>query len=125
MIKGIRIRKKVGKGKEITREEKEERIDFTRKTYPKRGTASFIMALVSLIGFVVLCAVSVSYKGKGSIAIGIAGFILFVVNVVGILLPLPCFKMKNVAMRSSIMGIAGNGLMAAVYISLYIVGVVV
>lgn len=119
------IRKKVGKGKEITKEEKEERIDFTRKIYPKRGTISFVMLLVSLLGFVALCAFSASYKGKGSIAIGIAGIFLFILSVVGIFLPIPCFKMKNVALRTCIIGIAGNSLMAAIYISLYIVGMIV
>lgn len=117
------IRKKVGKGKEITKEEKEERIDFTRKVHPKRGTVSFIMLLVSLLGFVALCALSASCKGKGSMAIGIAGFSLFILSIVGIFLPIHCFKMKNVALRTCIVGIAGNSLMAAVYICLYIVGI--
>lgn len=119
------IRKKVGKGKEITKEEMEERIDFTRKTHPKRGTISFVMAIVSLLGFVILCAVSAGCKGNGSIAIGIVGLLLFIMSIVGIFLPFPCFKMINVALHTCIMGIVGNGFMAVVYISLYLVGVFV
>ena len=118
------IRKKVGKGKEITKEEKEERIDFTRKVYPKTGKVSFAILLVSLIGLVTLCAISASYKGAGGIAIGIAGFSLFILSVTGIFLPIHFFKMNNVALRTCIIGIVGNGLMAVSYISLYIVGIV-
>lgn len=114
---------KIGKLFKRVRKGKDRRIDFTRKVNPVRGIVSLIISIVSFLGLIALSIVSAVYGGNAGLAVGIAGVLLFLVNITGFILAATCLKMYNVNLKITRAGIIGNAFMIVSYISLYIVGI--
>jgi uncharacterized membrane protein (UPF0136 family) len=101
---------------------KRKAVKFTDKKHSFRGIVSLILGILSGIAFLILSYLSSLSKGNGGLAFGVAGMILFVMSIVGLVLSIKSFKETDIYFTASIIGLILNGLFVCLYFILYIIG---
>ncbi|MBO6108809.1 MAG: hypothetical protein J6P16_05330 [Eubacterium sp.] len=102
------------KGKQI--------IQFSNRTHPRLGVISMIMGAAALILLSVLCLISGASKGQSGAWIGIAGFWLLVLSIVGFVFSIKSYRLDDIYMVTPTLGSVFNGIVLVVMMLLYVEG---
>ena len=100
---------------------KKYKYDFAGKQESERGRVSILYALVSFV----LMAVSFGsvYLNISVVVTGLFGFAATILSVVGFFMALKSFKEKESAHNFSAAGTILNGLLAVIWIGLFLAGI--
>lgn len=99
-------------------------IHFSGRSHTKMGIISAVIGIAVVLGFLSISVISGLAKGKGSILLGFIGILLFGLSVFGFILSYKSFQKKDIFYRFPIIGAVLNGIMALLFLVIYIVGIV-
>ncbi len=102
-----------------------EMIHFSGRKHTKTGIASTVLGGIVIIGFLVLSIVSSTARGNAGMLLGVFGILLFGISIFGFYLAYKAFKKKDIFYRYPIIGAVLNGIMAILFLVLYIIGFIV
>ena len=102
-----------------------EMIHFSVRRHTKTGIASTILGGVVILGFLVLSIVSSTARGNAGMLLGVFGILLFGISIFGFYLAYKAFKKKDIFYRYPIIGAVLNGIMAILFLVLYIIGFII
>lgn len=102
-----------------------EMIHFSGRRHTKTGIVSTVMGGFVILGFLVLSIISSTARGNGGFFLGVFGILLFGVSIYGFYLAYKAFKKKDIFYRYPILGAVLNGIMAILFLVLYILGFLV
>ena len=88
------------------KKDKRQRIPLYK--YTKGGRASSVIALLSIIVFIVAIAIAIAKKGNAGIIVGILGVLSFIIAVAGFAIGLLSFKEETKFLRYSWVGTITN-----------------
>ena len=101
------------------------RFKYTSRIKPeaKGGMAALLMAALSI--FLLLIAVIISYVflGQGGDLLGAIGLVGLLLSVVGFFIGIKSFAEKEKSHRYSTIASMANGIIAVVWLALYLVGI--
>lgn len=97
---------------------------FTDKTHPIKGIISFLCGLAALTVMIALCILTGNTNGKGSVFIGLAGFLAMLLAAAGVVLALMAIRQKEIHYRFPAAGGILSGILLFSYLALYILGTV-
>ena len=95
-------------------------IYFSGRRHTRRGIASAIMGLIAVVSFNIVSIVSASYKGNAGMIVGIIGFLILILALLGFIRSVKAFKERDIFYRFPIIGAVLNGLMIIILFILYI-----
>ncbi|NLY48399.1 MAG: hypothetical protein GX059_05195 [Clostridiales bacterium] len=101
---------------------RKETIQFSGRSHTKGGILSFIIGMVTVLGFIAVCIISGVNNGEGGILIGVTGILLFVLAAVGLVLAYREMKKRDIFYRFPMIGIITNGFMLILLAVIYILG---
>lgn len=87
------------------------------------GTASIVMAVISVVLFLLGITLSYILAGKGGIYLGAIGLIGMLLNVCGFAIGLHSFSEQDRNHRFSTIGSLTNGIAAVGWLALFLIGV--
>lgn len=95
---------------------------FSVKTHPIEGIISLGLGLVSLV--ILLACFYLAWQSRGNIGVvtALIGVAAFLVSVGGLVLAVMAAKKKDVHMRFPMLGGVLNGILAIVYMVIYVAG---
>lgn len=96
---------------------------FAKKKEAEDGVFSSIMALVSVILFLIGSIASFVMGGKGGIYLGAMGFMAILFSVYGFYRGLRSFSEKDCNHKYSIIGSLANGVIVVGWIALFLIGI--
>lgn len=99
-------------------------IRFSGRNHTVAGICSTIIGAASVLGFVIISFISGVARGKGSVFLGIIGFLLFALAIVGFVMAYKSFKKKDIFYRYSVIGAALNGFMIILLFIIYLIGII-
>ncbi|MGB4659288.1 MAG: DUF6142 family protein [Mobilitalea sp.] len=99
-------------------------IRFSGRNHTVAGICSTIIGAASVLGFVVISFISGFARGKGSIFLGVIGFLLFALAISGFVMACKSFRKKDIFYRYSIIGVALNGIMIILMFVIYLIGLI-
>ncbi|MCR5587856.1 MAG: DUF6142 family protein [Lachnospiraceae bacterium] len=100
----------------------EDSLKLTAKKHPKKGIISTILAVLSLVVFIIACVISSNASGGAPIAIGYLGFSSLVISVVGVILAWMSLREPDIRVVFPSIGGMVNILLTFFYIVVYIWG---
>lgn len=95
---------------------------FTEKKQSKRGIASLVLAVLSIVVFVVVTMNSFQHRGEGSMYLGSAGVSSMLLSVVALVLAIKSLTEENSFKLFPYLATVFSFLSAGVWIALYVVG---
>lgn len=95
---------------------------FTVKSHSVKGIAAAALGCIGALGLLVLFVLSSVYRGNGSIILGAAGVIVFILTVTGFILGVRACTEKEIYYTAPIIGMVLNGILSIVLFILYITG---
>jgi multisubunit Na+/H+ antiporter MnhB subunit len=101
---------------------KRRRVKFSDKKHSVRGLISLNLGIISTIILGVLFYLSALVKGAGGANLGLIGFVLFILSIVGFVLGVKGYKEKEIYYQAPILGLLINGLLLVFLIILYFMG---
>jgi len=101
------------------------RFKYTSRFRPEAqgGVAAFLMATLSAVLFLVAVIISYIFSGQGGIVLGAIGLAGLLLATVGFFIGIKSFSEKESSHRSSTIASIANGIIAIVWLGLYLVGV--
>jgi len=87
------------------------------------GSASVVMAVISVVLFLVSGIISYFYSGKGGSYLGAIGLTAMLLAVCGFFIGLHSFSDKDKNHRYSTIGSLANGVIAVIWLAVYLVGI--
>jgi len=87
------------------------------------GTASVLMAVISAVLFLVAGIISYVFSGKGGSYLGAIGLTAMLLAVCGFFIGLHSFSDKDKNHRYSTIGSLTNGVIAVIWLTVYLLGV--
>ncbi|HHV10504.1 MAG TPA: hypothetical protein GXX75_09540 [Clostridiales bacterium] len=102
-----------------------EMIHFSGRRHTKTGIASTAIGGFVILGFLALSISSSTVRGNGGMLLGVLGILLFGLSVFGFYLSYKAFKKKDIFYRYPVIGASLNGVMAILFLVLYILGIIV
>jgi len=101
------------------------RFKYTSRLRPetKGGIAALLMAAISVFLFAVAVIISYIYKGEGGNLLGAIGLVGFLLTLVGFWIGIKSFSEKEKSHRFSTIASIINGIIAVIWLALYLVGV--
>lgn len=109
---------------ERKRKLKQKKIQFSSKTHPKSGILSVVFGGVALITLLVMFFISGVAKGTSGSWIGVVGFWIFVMSVVGFILAIRSYRNEDIYMVTPTIGSIVNGVVVVAMMLLYVIGTV-
>ncbi len=97
---------------------------LTDKHHPVFGVISTILAVVSLVIFVVICLVVGQSHTTADFALAVAGLMCFVISICGFLIAWLSLREENIRPLFPTIGAVGNGLLLVAYLLLYVWGTI-
>lgn len=111
------------KKKELKRKKKSSNYKFTDKVHPKQAVASVGMATLTLALLIAACYLSFLKRGEAGMGVGALGTLAFVTSIIGLALGIKSVRTKQeIHYRFPILGIGGNGILAILFLLMYIWG---
>ena len=101
------------------------RFRYTSRFRPEAhgGVAAFLMAAISALLFLVAVVISYIHIGQGGIVLGAIGLVGLLLAVVGFFIGINSFSEKERSHRFSTLASIANGIIAVVWLGLYLVGI--
>lgn len=112
MINQLLLWKKKGNG-----------MQFHSRKRSKKGIAGFVLSLICVTLFLVLCVLSAMAKGDAGIFVGICGLGIMALCIVAFVLSWNGLKEKDVYTTIPFVGLVVSGSMFVVFFCLYITGI--
>lgn len=97
-------------------------VHFHSRKRSKKGLAGFVLALLGIAVFLVLCIVSAVAKGTAGQAVGIAGLLVMVDCGVAFALSLQGIKERDVYTKLPLAGLSLSGVLFVFLFCLYVLG---
>lgn len=95
---------------------------FTGRSHSVKGIAAAAIGGLGTAGLLVLFILSSVYRGEGSILLGAAGMVVFVLTITGFILGVRACMEKEIYYTAPITGMVINGILSIVLFILYITG---
>lgn len=95
---------------------------FTEKKQSKRGIASLVLAVLSIVVFVAVTMNSFQHRGEGSMYLGSAGVSSMLLSVVALVLAIRSLAEENSFKLFPYLATVCSFLSAGVWVALYVVG---
>ena len=101
------------------------RFKYTSRLRPETqgGTAAILMAAISAFLFMIAVVISYIYKGEGGNLLGAIGLVGLLLSIVGFGIGIKSFSEKEKSHRFSTIASIANGIIAVIWLALYLVGV--
>ena len=101
------------------------RFKYTSQLKPETqgGMASFLMAIISVFLFIVAVVISFIFKGQGGNILGAIGIVGLLMALTGFVIGIKSFYDKEKSHRYSTIASMVNGIVAVIWLALYLVGV--
>lgn len=103
---------------------KRESIQFSGRRHTALGILSAVVGIITFAGFIVTCFVSGIYGGESGFLIGLIGFLLFALALLGFVLSYKALKQRDIFYRFPMAGLITNGLMLIIFMVIYILGII-
>lgn len=97
-------------------------IHFHSRRRSRKGTAGFVLAMLCVLVFLILCVVSAIEKGETGSWLGIAGLAVAVLCVVAFVLSLQGLRERDVYIKLPFAGLLSAGGLFVLLFCLYIIG---
>lgn len=98
-------------------------MQFHSRKRSKKGIAGFVLSLLCVILFLVLCVLSAMAKGEAGAFVGICGLCVMLLCGVAFFLSLTGLKEKDVYTTIPFVGLLVSGSMFVIFFCLYITGI--
>ncbi|MDD6208252.1 MAG: DUF6142 family protein [Clostridiales bacterium] len=96
---------------------------FTDKIHPPKAIASVGLEILTLVLFFTACYLSFQNRGNGTMCVGVLGMLAFLSSLFGLYLGIKSIQTKQeLHYRFPVLGIGGNGLLAVLFLLMYILG---
>ena len=101
------------------------RFKYTSRFRPEAsgGVAAFLMAAISVLLFLIAVIISYVMLGEAGIVLGAIGITGLLLAIVGFFIGIKSFSEKERSHRFSTLGSIANGVVAVVWLGLYLVGI--
>jgi len=101
------------------------RFKYTSRIKPETqgGMAATLMAIISISLLVVAVIISYAFSGAGGNLLGAIGLVGLLLAVVGFFIGIKSFAEKGKSHRYSTIASMANGIIAVVWLALYLVGI--
>lgn len=108
---------------ELFRKKERDGMHFHSRSRSKKGVAGFVLSIIGIAVFLVLCIISAVTKGTAGQAIGVAGLFLVAESVAAFVLSLQGLREKDVYTKLPFAGLLVSGSLFVLLFCLYIVGI--
>lgn len=99
------------------------RYSFAPDANAKGGVAATVSAMVSLVLLLGAALVSFAFEGRGGVYLGAVGLFSLLLSAYGFYLGIRSFSEKHVNHRYSIIGSLSSGVLAVLWLALFLVGI--
>lgn len=99
-----------------------EMIHFSGRRHTKTGTASAIIGIFVVFGFLAISIHSGIAGGNGGFILGLFGLLLLGLAITGFVLSYKALKKKDIFYRFPVTGIILNGFMTILLLIIYLIG---
>lgn len=96
---------------------------FAPDANAKGGVEATAAAAISLVLLLIAAIISFAFEGKGGTFLGAMGMFSFLLSAYGFYLGIRSFTEKNVNYRYSIVGSLASGVLAVLWLALFLVGI--
>lgn len=95
---------------------------FSVKTHPVEGIVSFGLGIISLIILLVCCYLAWQSRGNIGVVTALIGVAAFLISIGGLALAIIAAKKKDIHIRFPMLGGVLNGILAIIYLVIYVMG---
>ena len=99
------------------------RYSFAPDANAKGGVAAAVSAGVSLALLLITAVISFAFEGRGGVYLGAIGLFALLLSGYGFYLGIRSFSEKHVNHRYSIIGSLSSGVLAVLWLALFLVGI--
>ncbi len=99
-----------------------QKIQFSSRMHPKSGILSVVLGAFSLLALLFLFLESGANRGNPGTWVGVAGFWILILSVVGFVIATKSYRMEDIHMITPRLGSILNGVVMVSMIVLYVVG---